>query len=165
MSIFDKEKGNYIPDALEHIAQPESFENVSHLITRNPIEIDLDQVDRAAPFEMKAITGFSESKLVGQIITPTGRIDIVNTKLGSLDPVIMLVNETREGRLVVDPSDEIDVSSIQPAGKCIVTLDESGNHLYVYAQNPDGDYQIFTRELEQYSVAPLDYASDDPEYL
>jgi len=162
MSLFEKEKGQLIPER-----QPESrsFENVSHSITQNPIEVDLDQPDRAAPFEMERITGFSESKLIAQIVTPVGRVDVVHTQLETLDPVLMLVNENRSARMVIDPADAIDVSADKPTGKCIIVLDEAGKRLHVYASEPDMGYQIFTREIEQFVSPVTDYMADDPDYL
>lgn len=152
MSIFDKDP------SLAAQPKPESFENQSHIINSSPIEIDLTQPNRAKIFSVEAITGFKESKLIAQIKTPTDDIGVIYTRLGELDPVLTIVGKDPEAIGFLHPGDECDLSDVGSKDKCILTIDDSGKHVYVYARDIDTAYQIFTRELEQYYApeAPVD---------
>lgn len=155
MSTFDNES------SIAGQPTPESFENKSHVITRNPIEIDLSQPDRAKDFSFEEITGFKESKLIAEIRTPVDDIAVIHTQFAGLDPVIMLVGKDREARVVLDPGEEIDLSAVVGEEKCIVSVGASGKHVFVFAHNPDKAYKIYTREKEQYKVPEA--PSGDPE--
>ena len=150
MNMPDKHNGQKTP---EQPTAPESFENVSHQILRNPIQVDLSQPDRADAGDMETVTGFKESKLIAEIITPTDHLGVIHTKLARLDPVIMIVgSKSHEARMTLEPNEELDVSDINSRGKCIISLDKSGR-LLVHATNPDPAYRISTKELEQYQDA------------
>jgi len=157
MSNFENE--SFQPKQLT----PESFETKSHLILRNPLEIDLNQPNRAEGTSFKEITGSGESKLVAEIVTPTDHIGILCTSFPGAEPLVMLVGNDEASPTFLNPGDELDLSEKVGEGKCIVSMDQSGQHVYVHAEKPDGSYQISTRQLEQYKVPASEDFSDDPE--
>ena len=149
------------PSAANEPARPESFENRSHILLTNPLEVDLNQPSRTVRGITELVTGMTESKLVAEIKTPTDNLWVLNTEIeiGSdmHDTVsaIMVVGKHYKDKVVLDPGVGYDFSDQGEVGRCIVSLDESGSRLFVHADNPDHRYQIFTRELEQYR-APTD---------
>lgn len=155
MSTFDKDP------SFAAQPTPESYENQSHVINRSRVEVDLSQPDRAKDFPLEGFTGFKESKLIAEIITPKDAIGVIYTKLGDFDPVLTLAGKEPDAVAYLHPGDERDLSDLGEKNKCLITFDDSGEHLYIHARDVDTRYQLFTRELEQYKVpeAPL----DDPE--
>lgn len=137
-------------------AQPESFENRSHVILTNPLEVDLNQPDRAMPGLAEVAAGFEGSKLVAEIQTPNDKLWVLRTQL-EVGPdmhdavsVITVVGKNPNGKLVLEPGIGYDVSDTGEVGKCVISLDESGSRVFVHADDPDQRYRISTRELEQY---------------
>jgi hypothetical protein len=159
MSIFDKNKFSR-----EQPAVPKSYEYESHLILRKQLEIDLSQPDRAPDFTIEMITGYAQSKLIAEIKTPKDHIGIIHTQLETSDhPSIMIVGNKEGVEQFIKPNEVLDLSDIGEKGKCIISMDVSGKHLFVQADDPDTKYQIFTRQLEQF-IAVEDFSSDDPDY-
>jgi hypothetical protein len=158
MNTFDED-----PFRLNQPTPPKSFEHKSHSILLNPIEIDLSQPDRAEDISIEAITGFPESKLIAEILTPADTLDIIHTQAPNIDPIVMILYCNSGKRLVLNPGDVIDLSVGDAKGKCILAIDETGHHVYVYADNPADGYKLFTRELEQFKVSSSEEHVDDPD--
>jgi len=141
----------------------ESFENQSHLILRNPIEIDLDQPDRADEYLMELLTGQLESKLIAEITTPTDHISVVNTKFPNLYPVIFLMRGSDGSRRLINPGEVIFYGDKGHEDSVIISLDEEGTRMFVNAVRPDPGYQIYTQELELHKIPSYEECVDDPE--
>lgn len=151
MSFLENEKSQ---PRSEQPVDAKSFENTSHQILRNPIQIDLEQPDRAEPYLMESVTGFKQSKLIAEIVTPDDHMIVIHTQLANLEPVILVVgSRSHQAKMTLEPNEEIDLSDVNSEGKCILSLDETGRRLFVRATDPDTSYKIYTRELEQYKDA------------
>lgn len=161
MTTFDSEAFPTKP-----VERPFSFENQSHLIMRRqqPIEIDLDQPDRADEGAIQKTIGFEGGKLIAEIKTPKHRKGLIHVDVPQLDPILMLIDGSDIGlRKVLDAGKEYDLSDTDGDGRCILKIDESGHHAYVFADTLDAAYSIFTKELEQYAAPSADEYNDDPE--
>ncbi|MDB5159890.1 MAG: hypothetical protein JWO99_153 [Candidatus Saccharibacteria bacterium] len=158
MNNFDND-----PTRTEKLHTPESYESKSHVILREPTEIDIEQADRAPDVSFEEVTGFVESKLIGEIVTPDDHIGIIRTDFPDMQAFITLVGRDRESVTILNPGEEAAIDVSAGKGKCIVYLDETGTRLFVRAEDPDSAYKIFTRVLEEYKVIE-DFSSDDPEY-
>jgi hypothetical protein len=159
MNNFDNE-----PIQSEQEYTPRSFENQSHVILHDPIEVDLAQPDRSDGTLSAELTGFPESKLIAEIITPTNAYGIIHTQLSPEEtPVIMLVGNEAGIKSFLEPGFQMDISDEDKEEKCIVSFDKTGKHLFVRAKNVDVGYQIFTRELEQLKERE-DFSADDPDF-
>jgi hypothetical protein len=162
MSTFDN-------DPFSATSTYESFENTSHVIMVTPLEIDLNQPNRLKHGEVSAFeeeTKYRDSKLIGTIDTPKNHLGIIHTQLADTEPVIMVVRSKSEERWVLYPGDEPrDISDKDEKGKCIVWLDETGKHLYAYADDVDTAYKIYTREVEHnvHRAPAFEESHDDPE--
>jgi len=168
MGIPDNENNQFAPNQPN---QPEAFEYVSpHLIPYFPMEIDLKQPDRAPAGVAETVTNFSDSKLVGDIFTPTRHIAVMH--IGGNDGVhyIELAGDTPEERSLLAPGETLDLSDEGSVDKCKISFSVDQETLSIHSKNPSPDYCIFTRtvsarEYVEGSAAALPENCEDPYFL
>ena len=167
MSISDNERSQSAPNQPN---QPESFDYVSpHLIPYFPMEIDLNQPDRAPAGISEIITEFPDSKLVGDIFTPNRHIAVMYVGGNEGIHYVELAGDTPEDRSFLAPGETLDFSDEGSVAKCLITFSGDEKTLSVHSKNPSADYCIFTRtvwarEYVEGSAAELPEYVEDPEY-
>jgi hypothetical protein len=124
----------------EQTKAPEIVKDTSRSILKNPFDVDLSQPDRAVNYSVEAITHSRDSKEIAEITIPGDIVKVILTPFGNFS-IISLIGNNEDAFEMLEQGETKDLSYGEQ-GKCIVTFDESGKHLYVYATDLDDAYRI-----------------------
>ena len=142
-------------------------EKESHLVTPHVFEIDLMKPDRAHAGFMWFETGVKESKLVAEIEGLDDRIGIIYIDSPNVGSYVVLLSTATGERAMINPGTAFDLDN---DGGCVISVDKSGNRIYVYSETEDWQYLLHADEVSiaDYErlacIEAMDYeeSQDDP---